>query len=140
MQVQPYLFFEGRCQEALDFYAEAFGAETVAVMRYKDAPEGMPDGMLPPNSGEKIMHCSFRIGESVLMASDGLCSGQPKFGGVSLSIEVPTIDEAERLYAAVVQDGQIQMPMEATFFSPRFGMAADRFGVSWMILASASQG
>ena len=131
--VQPYLFFDGRCEEALEFYRKALGAEVTMLMRFKDSPEPPKPEMCPPGSGEKVMHASFRIGDTTLMASDGQCRGNPSFQGFSLSLTVRSEAEAERLFAAVGEKGQVQMPLAKTFFSPRFGMVADRFGVSWMI-------
>ena len=133
MLVQPYLFFDGRCEEAIEFYKRAVGAEVTALMRNKDAPEAPPPGTLPPGSENKIMHSSFRIGETVVMASDGHCKGKPVFTGFSLTITVPDTATADRLFSALGDGGQVQMPLAKTFFSPRFGMVADRFGVSWMI-------
>ena len=134
MFVQSYLFFDGRCEEALDFYRRTLGAEVTRLMRFKESPEPHQPGMLPPGSENKVMHASFRIGESVLMASDGRCQGQPKFEGMALSLFVNTADEGETMFAALSEGGKVQMPMTKTFFSERFGMVADRFGVSWMIL------
>ncbi|MFA6312811.1 MAG: VOC family protein [Sterolibacterium sp.] len=133
MQVLPYLFFEGRCEEALEFYRNALGAEILMLMRYKDNPEPQVQGGCPPGSDNKVMHASFRLGESTLMASDGLCKGQPSFQGFSLSLTLPGVAEAERLFGVLGEGGQVQMPLAKTFFSPMFGMVADRFGVSWMV-------
>ena len=139
MQVQPYVFFDGRCEEALAFYREVLGAEVDMLMRYKDSPEPPRPGMIPPGSEDKVMHVSFRIGETTLLASDGRCQGKPSFQGFALTITAPDAAEAERLFAALAEGGQVQMPMTKTFFAPRFGMAADRFGVSWMILAAPAK-
>jgi len=134
MQVEPYLFFDGRCEEAIEFYRSALGAEVTALMRFKDSPEPPQPGLVPPGCDDKVMHASFRIGETTIMASDGNCHGKPTFQGFSLSIAAPNDAEAERLFAALGDGGQVQMPMIQTFFSSRFGMVADRFGVSWMII------
>src|SRR3989442_10937445 len=130
MQIQPYLFFDGRCEEAVEFYRSALGAEVTMLMRFKDSPDS---GMCPAGAGDKVMHASFRIGDTTVMASDGQCEGLPSFQGFSLSLTVPTEAEAERLFASLGEGGQVQMPLAKTFFSPRFGMVADRFGVPWMI-------
>ena len=130
MQIQPYLFFEGRCQEAVDFYRRAVGAEVTALMRYKESPD---PGMIQPGSEDKVMHASFRVGETTVMASDGRCGGAPSFQGFALSLSVSKESEAERLFGALVEGGQVIMPLTKTFFSPRFGMTTDRFGVSWMV-------
>ena len=130
IQVQPYVFYEGRCEEALAFYRGALGAEVTMLMRFKDSPD---PGMVSPGAEDKVMHASFRVGETTVLASDGRCQGTPSFQGFSLSLTVPNEAEAERLFAALGDGGQVQMPMTKTFFSPRFGMVADRFGVSWMI-------
>ena len=132
MSVEPYLNFDGRCEEALEFYRRTLGAEVEMLMRFKENPAPQ---MNPPGSGEKVMHASFRIGDTTLLASDGNCGSRPKFEGVALSLTVPNVADAERTFAALAEGGKVQMPMSQTFFSPRFGMVADRFGVSWMIVA-----
>ncbi len=133
MQIQPYLFFNGRCEEAVQFYQKALGAKVEMLMRFKDSPEPPPPGMVPPGSENKVMHTSLRVRDAVIMASDGDCSGKPKFEGISLSISVTDADEADKMFNALAEGGQVQMPMGKTFWSPRFGMVADRFGVGWMI-------
>mgnify|MGYP001417924817 CR=1 FL=1 len=137
MQVQPYLFFEGRCEEALAFYREALGAEITFLLRFDDAPDRDAHVGLPPGSGAKVQHASVRIGETTLFASDGRCSGSASFHGVTLSLAVASEAEAERRFAALSAGGQVLMPLASTFFSPRFGMVTDRFGVSWMVLTEA---
>jgi len=132
MQVQPYLFFDGRCEEALEFYRVALGAEGNMLMRWKDMPDPQP-GMVPPGSENKVMHAAFRIGDTEIMASDGRCLGTPNFQGFALSLTPADEAEANRLFAALADGGQVQMPLAKTFFSPCFGMVADRFGVSWMV-------
>ena len=131
--LQPYLVFEGRCEEALEFYRRALGAEVTMLMRYKESPEPPQPGCAAPGPKNKIMHAAFRVGGTTVMASDGHCSGKPAFHGFSLSLTVPAETEAERLFAALADGGQVQMPLAKTFFSPRFGMVADRFGVAWMV-------
>ncbi len=130
MQVQPYLFFDGRCEEAIEFYRKVLGAEVTMLLRFKESPE---PGMCPPGAGEKVMHAAFRIGETTILASDGQCQGRPGFQGFALSLTVANDAEADRRFAALAEGGQVQMPLSKTFFSPRFGMVADRFGVSWMV-------
>lgn len=134
MQVQPYLFFDGRCEEAIDFYVKTLGAKVEAIMRFKDSPEPPQPGMCPPGSDHKVMHSAFRIGETTLMASDGRCLGKPSFQGFSLSVNAANEAEAKKMFAALGEGGQVQMPLSKTFFSPSFGMVADRFGVSWMVI------
>ncbi len=134
MQVQPYLFFEGRCEEAVEFYRGALGAEVTSLMRYKESPE---PASCPPGAGEKVMHMSFRIGETTVLASDGHCSGQPGFQGFALTLTTHDQSEAERMFASLADGGQVRMPMAKTFFSPRFGMVTDRFGVLWMVYVAA---
>ena len=136
MKVQPYLFFDGRCEEAIEFYKKALGAEVLMLMRFNESPDPPPPGMIVPGSEDKIMHSSMRIGETDVMASDGRCTGKPAFEGVSLSISVSSEAEADRLFNALAEGGQVQMPIGKTFFSPRFGMIADRFGVSWMVVTT----
>lgn len=134
MLVQPYLFFDGRCEEAIEFYRRTLGAEVDMLMRFKDCPEP-PAMTLPPGSEDKVMHASFRIGDTTVMASDGMCTGQLKFAGFSLSLTVADAAEAERKFSALADGGQVNMPLAKTFYSPSFGMVADRFGVSWMVMA-----
>ena len=133
MQIQPYLFFDGRCEEAIEFYRKALGAKVDALMRFKESPD---QSMIAPGTGEKVMHASLHIGDTTVMASDGRCEGKPSFQGFALSIAAKSEAEADRMFAALSDGGQVQMPLAKTFFSPRFGMAADRFGVSWMILVA----
>ena len=134
MQVQPYLFFDGRCEEAVQFYKKALGAEVQMLMRYKDSPEPPRPGMLAPGSENKVMHASLTIGDATVMASDGGCRGKPSFQGFSLSLSAPNDAEAKRLFASLAEGGQVQMPLTRTFFASSFGMVADRFGVGWMIV------
>jgi PhnB protein len=131
MTIQPYLFFDGRCEEAIEFYRRTLGAEVEMLMRFKDCPEPMPNAT--PETADKVMHASLQIAGSTVLASDGHCKGQPSFQGFALSLTVKTEAEAERLFGALADGGQVQMPLAKTFFSPRFGMLADRFGVNWMV-------
>ena len=135
MQVQPYLFFEGRCEEALMFYRDALGARIGDMMRYSDNPEPPPPGMLPPGYENKVMHASMHIGDSEVLVSDGGCSGNAAFNGFSLTLSVADDAEAERLFAVLAEGGQVRMPMSRTFFASRFGMLADRYGLGWMVMA-----
>lgn len=131
MQIEPYLFFDGRAEEALEFYRTRLGAEVLMLMRFKESPEPMP-GQAPP--GDKVMHAAFRLGETKVMVSDGNCAGRPSFQGFSLALNAPDEAAAKRLFGALAEGGQVQMPLGKTFFSPAFGMVADRFGVSWMVV------
>ena len=133
MQVQPYLFLDGRCDEAIAFYREALGAEVKMLLRFKDHPGPEEQRMVPPESAEKVMHAQFRVGETMILASDGRCLGQPSFQGFALSLTVGDNAEAERVFTALADQGKVQMPLARTFFSSNFGMLADRFGVSWMV-------
>jgi PhnB protein len=134
MRVQPYIDFDGRCDEALDFYRRALGAEVTQVMRFKDAPD---QGMIPPGSGEKVMHASFRVGDTDLLAMDGRSQGKPKLEGVNLALTADDSAAATRHFNALADGGQVQMPLAKTFFSPMFGMVTDRFGITWMVMAAA---
>jgi len=129
--VQPYLSFGGRCEEALEFYGRAVGAEVQMMMRFKENPEPQPG--TPECFEEKVMHARFQVGESILMASDGMCDGKANFEGFSLSITVPDEAEAERVFTALAEGGLVTMPLEKTFWAPKFGMLQDRFGVGWMV-------
>ena len=137
MQLQPYLNFDGRCEEALEFYRRALGAKIEMLMRFKESPD---PSMVSPGSEEKIMHSSFRVGDAIVLASDGRCQGETNFQGISLTLSVPDEAEAEQRFTALSDGGQVQMPLTKTFFSPRFGMVADRFGVSWMIIVEHKEG
>ncbi len=132
--VQPYLFFNGRCEEALDFYRKALNAEVTVVMHYKDSPVPATHG-----SADKVMHANFRVGETQIMASDGDSIDGPDFQGFGLTLNVPTEADANRMFAALEEGGEVQMPLTKTFYSPRFGMVRDRFGIMWMILTVAEQ-
>jgi PhnB protein len=131
MIVQPYLFLDGRCEEAIEFYKFALGASVERLMRFKDNPE--PHG--PAGNEEKVMHASLRVGDTVMMLSDGHCKGRPFFYGFSLSLSVSNEAEADRMFAGLTDGGTVITPLTKTFFSPRFGMVTDRFGVMWMIIA-----
>jgi PhnB protein len=135
MRTEPYLFFDGRCDEALEFYRKAIGAEVTMLMRFKESPDR---DHIPPGSEEKVMHANLRIGDSSIMASDGRCTGRPSFQGFSLSLTVPDAATADRTFAALSEGGQVNMPLTKTFFSPRFGMLADKFGVTWMVIVQQS--
>lgn len=132
MQIQPYLFFNGRCEEAIEFYRGAVGARLEMLMRFKESPDPPPPGMVPPGWEDKVMHASLRVGEAIVMASDG-CAAEPGFSGFSLSITPPDVATAERTFAALAEGGEVTMPLGKTFWSPCFGMLTDRFGLGWMI-------
>lgn len=132
MNVEPYLFFDGRCEQALEFYEKSLGARVDALIRYKENPEPKHN---PPGSDEKVMHALFRIGDTKVMASDGNCQGQPSFRGFSLTLNASDAAEAKRRFDALADGGQVQIPLGETFFAKSFGMVVDRFGVSWMVIA-----
>ena len=131
MQIQPYLFFDGRCDEALEFYKKVLGAKVDMLMRFKDAPD---QSMISPGSKDKVMHAAVHVGDTQLLMSDGRCLGKPNFQGFALTITAPDAAEGERSFNALAEGGQVQMPLAETFFASRFGMVADKFGVGWMIL------
>ncbi len=133
MQVQPYLDFNGRCDEALEFYKRALGAKVEMLMRWKDSPD---KSMVTTQNADKVMHSQFQIGDTTVMASDGRGGGPPTFHGIMLSISANSEADADKLFAGLADGGQVQMPMGKTFFSPRFGMVADKFGVGWMVLVA----
>jgi PhnB protein len=131
MQVQPYLFFDGRCQEAIDFYHQVLGAEVLMQMAFKDSP--VPTSQ-PADTSDKIMHACIKVGESQVMMSDGMCGGAPSFQGFSLSLSMKDDADAARVFAALGNGGKVNMPLGKTFFASSFGMVADRFGVNWMVM------
>jgi len=132
VKVEPYLMFEGRTEEALQFYQQKLGAKVEAIIRFKENPEPKYN---PPNSDEKVMHSLFRIGDAQIMASDGNCTGKPGFQGFALTLNAANAAEAKQRFNALSEGGQVQMPLGETFFAKSFGMVADRFGVNWMVLA-----
>jgi PhnB protein len=133
MLIQPYLFFEGRCDEAIEFYKAALDAKVLMVMRYKESPQSPPSGF-PPEILDKVMHSSLRIGDTTISLSDGHCQAKPSFSGVSLTLSVSSDAEADRYFAALSDGGKVGMPLGKTFFSSRFGMVTDQFGVLWMVI------
>lgn len=138
MKIDAYLFFDGRCEEAIAFYQSALGARLDMLMRFKDSPVPPEGGRLPPGNEEKVMHASLRVGSSVLMCSDGTCAGQPAFGGFSLSLDCADEAAARQVFDALAEGGRVQMPLGSTFWAPLFGMVADRFGVNWMVGVSSA--
>jgi len=133
MNVQPYLFFDGRCEEALEFYKQAIGAEVGMLMRFKDAPD---QSMITPGAENKVMHAQVQIGDARVLMSDGHCQGKTNFQGFALTINANSEAEADKTFAALAEGGQVTMPLGKTFFSRRFGMLADKFGVGWMVLVA----
>ena len=134
MLIQPYLFFEGRAEEAIEFYKKTLGAKTEMVMRFKEAPD---QSMISLGSADKIMHAAIKIGDAVMLVSDGRNTGKPNFQGFSLTIYPKDEAEADKLFGALSAGGEVRMPMDKTFFAKRFGMVADKFGVGWMIIVLA---
>ena len=133
MRVDPYLVFDGRAEEAAAFYRQALGAEVTTMLRFKDAPKSAGPSMNPPGTEEKIMHMSLKIGDATILGSDGYCSGKPDFKGMSLTLSAADDAEAKRLFSALSEGGQIQVPLASTFFASSFGILSDRFGVGWMV-------
>jgi PhnB protein len=133
MRIEAYLSFEGRCEEAIEFYQKALGAKVQMMMRMKDSPEPPPPEHYKPGTENKVMHASLTIGETTVMMSDGMCTGQAAFGNVELAVQVKTEAEAKRYFGALSEGGNVTMPLGKTFFSPCFGMVTDRFGLGWMV-------
>lgn len=139
MHVQVYLIFEGKCEEAITFYQEVFGTKLEMLMRYSESPQAQEPGMIKPENMDKVMHCSFRIGDTEVMASDGMCAQETKFQGFSLHVTAADPAAADGLFNALAEGGKISMPMSETFWAKRFGMVADKFGIHWMISVPAGQ-
>lgn len=131
--IESYLFFNGQCEQAIEFYRRALGAQVEMMMRFKESPEPPKPGMVPPGFENKIMHASFRIGQTRVMASDGCSAEKPNFDGFSLALSVATEAEADRAFAALSEGAKVTMPLGKTFWSPRFGMLEDKFGIGWMV-------
>jgi PhnB protein len=133
MQIQPYLSFEGRADEAIEFYKKAIGAKVDMLMRFKEAPD---QSMVTPESKDKVMHAALHAGDTQLLISDGRCTGSANFSGIALALSVQTEADADRIFNALADGGKVNMPLAKTFFSPKFGMVADKFGVGWMVMVS----
>ena len=134
--VQPYIFFDGKCEEALEFYKGAIGAKVDMMMRFKEAPD---QSQMQPNTGEKVMHAAFHVGTTQVLASDGHCAGKPSFQGFGLALNAKDDAEAEKLFTAVGKGGQVLQPLTKTFFASKFGMVTDKFGIMWMVIAEAKK-
>jgi len=137
MQVQPYLFFDGRCEEALDFYKKTLGAKVEMMMRFKDNPDKDKNPNCMPSDDNKIMHAAFKVGDTTVMGSDGMAAGgKPEFKGFSLTVSAKDDAEAEKTFAALSDGGKVEMPLTKTFFSSKFGMLHDKFGIGWMVIVA----
>lgn len=134
MTIEPYLFFNGRAEEAIDFYREALGAEVRMIMRYSESPDPVPEGMLPPGFESKVMHACVTVQGANLMISDGMSPEPGSFSGFSLALEAKDGAQARRWFDALGDGGRVEMPFGETFFAEHFGMVADRFGVGWMVI------
>ena len=135
MQVQSYLFFNGRCEEAIEFYKKTLGAKVEMLMRFKESPEKNPN--CTPADDNKIMHAAFKIGDTMVMGSDGMAAGgKPEFKGFSLTVSAKDDAEAEKTFAALSDGGKVEMPLTKTFFSSKFGMLNDKFGIGWMVIVA----
>jgi len=134
-KIEPYIFYEGRAEEAIEFYKQALGAQVEMIMRYSESPDPPPPDMVKPGSENKIMHSSITVDGQRIMISDGGCSGESKIGGFSVSLSVGSEADAKRYFEGLSEGGQVQLPITATFFSPCFGMVQDKFGVGWMVMA-----
>lgn len=136
MPIEPYLFFNGRCDEAIAFYTRAMGAEASYLIRYRDSPEPPPPGTLPPGFEDKVMHANLRIGDATVMMSDGNRNDGPQFQGFSLCLNLPDATAVHSAFTALSEGGQVVMPPGETFWSPCFGMLTDRFGLGWMLMVA----
>ncbi|HEY2762128.1 MAG TPA: VOC family protein [Pirellulales bacterium] len=132
--VQPYVFFDGKCEEAIKFYSSALGAQTQSLMRYKDCPDPKGREGCGPGNENKVMHANIKIRDTEVLMADGHCGGNPKFEGFGLALQAKDNGDAEKLFAALSDGGKPLMPMSETFFAHRFGMVTDKFGVMWMVL------
>lgn len=137
MAIQPYLFFNGNCEEAIEFYKKALGAEVTMLMRFKENPDPPPPGEIPQGLDDKVMHASLRINGGELMASDGMGTGKTNFSGFSISLVAKDEAEVDRFCNALAEGGQIEMPVGKTFWAQRFGMVRDRFGLGWMVTTAS---
>jgi PhnB protein len=138
VEVNTYLFFSGRCDEALAFYQQHLSAETTFLIRFNETPDPMPEGVLQPGFEHKVMHAEFSVGNARIMASDG-CNDAEKFSGFRIALNVPTADEAHRIFNALASGGTVDMPLTKTFWSPLYGQVTDQFGVGWMIMLPAEE-
>ena len=140
MQAQPYLFFDGRCEEALEFYKKALGIKVEMMMRFSDSPDPMPPGAIPPGAEKKVMHAAFKVGDTQVLASDGNCSGKPAFQGISLTVSARDDAHAKSVFSALAEGGDVSQPLTKTFFASSFGMLKDKFGLGWMVIAGGGRG
>jgi PhnB protein len=136
MQVLAYLNFAGRCEEALEFYKTRAGAEVTTVMRWSDSPD--PEMKAPPGHDNKIMHAAFKIGETTLMADDGMGTKKAEFKGITLALSAASDADTQRLFDALGDGGSVQMPLTKTFWTSSFGMLTDPFGVPWMVMTEST--
>lgn len=137
MHIQPYMNFDGRCEEAINFYRTAVGAQVQMMMRFSDSPQPVDPQMVPPGNENKIMHASIKIGDSVINGADCMCGGKPNFEGITLTLNAATDAEAERVFHALAEGGKVQQPLIKTFFASSWGVLVDRIGVSWMVIVMA---
>ncbi len=134
-ELRSYLFFSGRCEEALEFYKSRLGARVNCMMRFNESPEPMPEGVLEPGFESKVMHAEFKIGDVCIFASDG-CNSTESFQGFRLTLTTKTEEETNRLFAALADGGTVDMPLAKTFWSPRYGQVTDKFGMGWMVMVA----
>jgi PhnB protein len=134
MAIEPYLFFDGHCEEAIEFYGRALGAKATMLMRFKESPD---PGSIPPGSENKVMHANVQIGDGTVLMSDGHSQGKPSFAGFGLSLTASSDAQVDRYFNALTAGGTVQQPLTSTFFSSRFGMVTDRFGVLWLIYVAS---
>lgn len=130
MQINPYLVFNGQCEAAFKFYEKLLGGKITGIMTHANSPMA---NQVPPEWRDKVMHAHMTVGNSVLMGSDAPPQHFQKPQGFSVSIGVKTVEEGERIFKALSENGAVQMPFQKTFWSPGFGMLTDRFGIPWMV-------
>ena len=135
MQVSPYLSFNGQCEDAFTFYARCLGGQLGAIFRYAGSP--MAD-RVPADWQDKVMHGSVTVGALVLMGGDVAHRYEPP-KGFTLSVQIESAAEAERIFHELSQDGLVSMPLEQTFWAARFGMLVDRFGIPWQVNCEGDQ-
>jgi PhnB protein len=130
MELNTYLGFNGCCEEAFTFYAETLGGTIAGVFRFGGSPM---EGQVPADWKDKVMHATLTFGNATLMGSDNPPGHYEPTKGVALSVGVAGVEEAERVFAALSKGGKVTMPLQQTFWAPRFGMLEDRFGIPWMV-------
>ncbi len=130
MRLNPYLNFDGKCAEAFAFYARCLGGQNLAIQTFRESPMAEHVG---PEDQDRVVHARMNVGDTVLMGSDSPSNRSSEAKGFAVSLSVDSAEEAERVFHALAEGGEIHMPIGETFWAVRFGMLLDQFGIPWMV-------